>query len=72
MRQAFYGAILGVLLGAAGGGAVAAFATGGTLDAAYLRNTLCVVLGAGLGSLTGAVIGAAGAIIEAIRDQARR
>jgi hypothetical protein len=72
MRQALVCAVLGALTGGAGGGMVAAFASGGTLDAAYLRNTLCVVLGAGLGSIAGAMVGAVGVIGEAIRDQAKR
>jgi hypothetical protein len=72
MRQTFAGAILGMMFGGGLGGIVAAFAPGGSLEAAYLRNTLCVVLGAGFGSLTLAVVGGVGAIVAAIQRQSQR
>jgi hypothetical protein len=71
MRLALSGAGLGLVAGVVVGGIVTIFAQGGSIDAAYLRNTLCVVLAAGLGSLTGAVIGGVGAIVEVMRRQSQ-
>jgi hypothetical protein len=71
MRQALGGAILGLVGGAAFGGIIAALASGGSLEAAYLRNTLCVVLGAGFGALTLAVVGGIGAIVAAIERRSK-
>jgi hypothetical protein len=71
MRQALGGAVLGLASGAAFGGVITAFASGGSVDAAYLRNALCVVLGAGFGSLTLAVVGGVGAIVAAIERRSK-
>jgi hypothetical protein len=72
MRQALNGAGLGLALGLFIAVIITALAQGGALEAAYLRNVLCVLLGAGMGSLTGALIGGVGAIVEAMQRQSQR
>jgi uncharacterized membrane protein len=71
MARSFGGAALGAVLGLGCG--VVVMSVGGSDQYIYLRNAISVVLCVGLGSIAGAIVGAAGAIVDAIhRDREER
>ena len=65
MGKSFAGLILGAIIGGVGGAAVSAFSPNDW--SYYSRNILCLVIGAGLGSIAGAVVCGTGAIVQELR-----
>jgi hypothetical protein len=67
MAKSCAGAALGAVLGLIVGGV--ATSLGSSDQYVYLRNALSVVLCMGLAAIAGAVAGAAGAVVDAIRQR---
>ena len=66
MAKAIGGTILGAFLGLIVGGAVAILTPFDTRSFLFARNAFCVLLGVGFGAVSGAIVGSAGAIVDAI------
>jgi len=67
MGKSFAGVILGAVLGGFGS-LMASMSSVPESGAYYTRNVLCLVIGAGLWAVAGAVVGGTSAIIDAIRS----
>ena len=65
MAKSFAGPALGAIAGLLVGGVTTIL--GGIDEYVYLRNALSVAICIGLGAIAGAVAGAAGAVVDAIR-----
>lgn len=65
MGQALAGLILGAIIGGIAANMASAFSPNDW--SYYSRNILCLVIGAGLGGISGAVVGGVGAIVDELR-----
>lgn len=65
MGKSLNGLVLGAIFGGIGS-TIASAASAPDPSSTYTRNILCLVIGAGLWGVAGAIVGGTGAIIDAI------